>query len=497
MLEAERAGLDGLGGADSTAVRSRLDQLTADWRTHLPSVAVLVAAAWWLLVVTGCWGGRDIHTPDGWGGWVIYPVTVGALLTALAVVAIRPDRLLPRNAVLLALAVSVGAMLVAATAPTGWAGAANGADYVCAAWTMLCVAAAIVRDRAVVVPLLGVVVAGVGLEMRESWTAWWGSADSTTPIVGTFYWHNPFAIYLLPGAGVGLAVFLRRTGLVAFAGLAGFVLGAIGVFYSTSRGTLACFVALVVLILAGHLVATRTKKLVRAVGGLAATAAVVWLIGGPPFFPDHPHSPVAGVEARAQAQSLGQNGGYRVDFWREALGVFSRHPVTGGGYHSLSTASVGHNPHHWPLSPLAHNGYLQALTDGGLVLGVPFLLACCVVTWWVLDGLWSSVRRRNFGVMSFAVPLTLGALLAHSAIDFDWSYPADFVLTAIFAGLVAGERWSVRKRPPGGTRWPATLGAVVGVCLLVVAAVAARSGDLRQNLPITSAHGAPPLGVQK
>jgi O-antigen ligase len=432
------------------------------------------------------WGGRDAHAVSG-----------GAILTAAAVAAVRPDRLVPRRAVVLAFAVSGGAVLVAATAPTGWAGATNAANYVCAAWTAVCVAAAVVRDRRIVAVLLGLIVLGAVIEIRAAWLPWWGGENSAAPMRGTFYWHNPFAIYLLPGAVLGLAVWLRRTRLVRWVGLGGFALGAVGIFYSTSRASLACFIAAVVILLVAHVIATHRRGLVCAAVGVAGTAGLVWFIGGPPFFPQQSHSPVAGLAARSAGQSLSQNGGYRIDFWREALGVFGRHPVTGGGYHSMATASVDHNPHHWPLSPLAHNGYLQAVSDGGLLLGVPFLLVAAVVCWWVLVALWRAVRGREFGLMSFAVPLVLAALLAHSAVDFDWSYPADLLLTAILAGLVAGERWLDRAPAPGTTRWTASLAAFVGVGLLIVGAVVARDGDLHLNLPVASGPAASPIGVQQ
>jgi O-antigen ligase len=482
VLEAARPEADGPNSEDDTP---RV-KMSADLRAHLPSVVVLATVAWWLMPAALWWGGRDVHAVSG-----------GAILTAAAVAAVRPDRLLPHRAVILALAVSGGAMLVAATAPTGWSGATNAAEYVCAAWTALCVAAAVVRDRRIVFVLLALLVLGVMIEIRAAWLPWWGGENSTAPMRGTFYWHNPFAIYLLPGAVLGLVMWLRRTRLIGWLGLGGFALGAIGIFYSTSRASLACFIAAVVVTLVAHVFTTRVRGLVRAAVGIAGTTALVWMIGGPPFFPHQSHSPVAGLAARAAGQSLGQNGSYRLDFWREALGVFSRHPVTGGGYHSMATASADHNPHHWPLSPLAHNGYLQALSDGGLLLGVPFLLACAVVCWWVLAALWEAVRRREFGLTSFAVPLVLAALLAHSAVDFDWSYPADLLLTAILAGLVAGERWLDRTPAPGSTRWTASLAAFAGVGLLIVGAVVARDGDLHLNLPVASGPAASPFGVQQ
>jgi O-antigen ligase len=151
----------------------------------------------------------------------------------------------------------------------------------------------------------------------------------------------------------------------------------------------------------------------------------------------------------------------------------------------LASASIGHVPKTWPLSPLAHNGYLQALSDGGLLLGVPFLLAVAFIAWHVVSAVVATVRRRDFSTSGLVVPLCLGALLAHSAVDFDWSYAADFAVVAVLSGLVLAARWS-RSEPvarPRGSRLVAAA-VLVGVALLGVAAGASWHGDFKQSLPI-------------
>jgi hypothetical protein len=435
---------------------------------------VLAACAWWLVLAPRLEGGRGAGA-----------VTGGAILIALATLAIQPHRFVPPAAIWLALAVSAGALGVALTSHTGWAGATTAASYVCVAWLLVAVAAAAVRDARVPNLVLLLLVAGVLVEIAESWFPWWGGSDAGQPLFGTFYWWDPFAAFLLAGTVIGLSFWLRRSGPFAAFGLVACMLGTIGIVYSTSRAAGACFALAVVVVCALHCVGHGLAGLRRVLVALAATAFAVWAIAGPPFFP-HRVLPFATTASRTVGQSLSQNGGYRVDFWREALGVFHRHPLVGGGYHSLATASIGHVPVAWPLSPLAHNGYLQALSDGGLLLGVPFLLAALVVAWWVVSGLVSAARRRDFSTAALVVPLCLGALLAHSAVDFDWSYSADFALVAILGGLVAATRWST---PPAdakarGSRLVAAA-VLAGVALTGVAAGAAWSGDLRQSLPIT------------
>ncbi|HTW21838.1 MAG TPA: O-antigen ligase family protein [Mycobacteriales bacterium] len=450
---------------------------------NLPAAAALAACTWWLLLAPRLEGGRGAGA-----------VTGGAILTALAVLASRPERVLPRPAVWLALAISVAAFGVAVLAPTGWAGAPTAASYVCASWTTIAVAAAVVRSPKLRNLVLLLVVGGVLIELAESWMAWWGGTDASVPISGTFYWYDPFAAFMLAGTVIGLSYWLRRSGPLALFGLVGAALGSIGMVYSTSRAAIACFAVAIGCVAVGAVWGRGRVGAKRLAIGAAVVGFAVWVIGGPPFFP-HRSLPFAGTAGRAAGQSLGQNGSYRLEFWREALTVFRRHPLVGGGYHSLASAAVGHVPPTWSLSPLAHNGYLQALSDGGLLLGVPFLLALAAISWYVVAALIGAVRRRDFSTGGFVVPLCLGALLVHSAVDFDWSYAADFEVVAILAGLVAAARWAAPADGSAAERAAATgrpgarllSGAVlVGVALLAVAAGVAHNGDFKQSLPIGS-----------
>jgi hypothetical protein len=426
-------------------------------------------------------------------------VTIGAGFTLLAVLMSRPDRQLGYPSLGLAAATSAGAFIVAATALSGWQGATMGAPYACVAWLTLSVAAEVRRRQESAQLIALVIVVATLIEFYGGWTAWHGGRDPAVPFSGTFFWYNQVAAFMIPGAIIGMASWLTSRGPVAFIGLLGAMLGAIVVVYSTSRASLACLLLGLVVVVALHLVLTPSRRMGLRVllGGAIVTAAVVF-IAGPPFFP-HRVGPLAGTTSRAVGQSLGQNGGYRLDFWREALAVFVHHPLVGSGFRAL--ASVAHplvNPA-WPLSPLAHNGYLQALSDGGLVLGLPVCVATALIVWRMLRQLVHAVRVTDASPLSIAVPVALGALLAHSFVDFDWSYASLFALSGVLAGIVLGrttaaatgltaaEPATAPRVGGGGGAWVRYALLAVGVSTLVLSAYTARTGEVHLSVVL---HGA-------
>ena len=450
-------------------------------RRNAGPTATIVAAAWWLIDVTRSWAGRDMPS-----------VTVGAALVAVAVLLTRPDRELPRAAIYLATAISIAAFVVPLTAPTGWAGAPDGALYACGAWLAVTVAAVTVARADATQWLALLVATSAAIEFMSGWNAWWGGKDPAAAMVGTFYWWNPYAAFLIPGGLVGLGLWIWRERLFALLGVLCFGFASIGVVYSTSRAALAVFVLGFVLVGTAALVGPSRRKAIRqlilaAIIGAAAT----YFVGGPPFFP-HRASPLAGEQARSSGQSLGQNGGYRLDFWREALTVFRRHPVTGGGYKSLVHESIGHVPKSWPLSPYAHNGYLQALGEGGLVLGLPFLVAVLIVALMCVRILYRGLVRRQMAAETVVVAIALAMVMLHSGVDFDWTYAADFGMFAILSGLVLG--LSLRAdAPPDSPRYRPIAHYALVACLLMgvgtlgLSAWVQRDGNHTVNLPTPTA----------
>jgi O-antigen ligase len=400
---------------DAFSGRSKREMLE-----HIAMVAVLL---FWAVPFTRATGGRGVHTE------LIFSVLLLVVLAAL------PAWRAPAGSVALAATVAAAAELVCVFAPSGWYGSDVAAGYVIAGATFIA-ARRYVRDteRRLLVATC-VCLAGL-YQFEQAFVPWWGSETASTEMSGTFYWHNPYAAFLLPGAVIGIGLILERRRPWSTVGWLSTPICTAGIVFSSSRATMAALVVAWLLLAA---VCLRRKNVLRAGGALAATAAVILVLPGPPFFP-HYSAPWSATQARSSSgETLSQNGEYRIQFWRSAVQVAVHRPWVGSGFHELADASALYTPFGWARSPQAHNGYLQAFSDGGVLLGLPFLAAVLVALWWGLRQLWAALRTRAgpIDALDCSVGVALLALLAHSAVDFDWSHPSILVEVALLSATVA------------------------------------------------------------
>jgi O-antigen ligase len=203
---------------------------------------------------------------------------------------------------------------------------------------------------------------------------------------------------------------------------------------------------------------------------------VAVVLPGPPLFM-HRQSPLSQTVATTADGHLQSSGDYRMQIWTEAVHVFANHPVNGVGYGRVAAATDGWKPADWPVSALVHNGGLQALADGGLLLGVPLLLLLgAAVVALVRAAIPRSGARRGPMVEVAAVAGLM--LIAHSMVDFDWSYPALAVIAAVVIGLAVpdspGTPEGLARRSAG---W---LGAVL-VAALVIGGIASWGQQFHVN----------------
>ncbi|MCU1603204.1 MAG: O-antigen polymerase [Frankiales bacterium] len=416
-------------------------------------VSVGLLLLWWIGPMTARSGGR------GPGATL-----VGLVLACLALLATRAWRHVARRVLGLAIAVPLGATVMCLAAPSGWYGADDLGSYALAAVAVPTIAA-YGRSRGRRTALLLALSAAGAAQFLEGFNAWWaGGENPSRAMVGTFYSWNPFAAFLLPGALIGIAVAVKGPGRTALAGLVVAPLCAAGIVHSSSRATL----ALLLLGMAASLLLLGERSGRRPAAGrwaaaVALCAVVSFGIAGPPFFA-HRGSVTGAAEAKAASgQDVGTNSAYRLQFWKRAIASFEHHPVVGTGSHELVSASSRWVPAGYAGSNQAHNGYLQPLSDGGLVLGLPVLAAALAVLVLLLRLLLAARRQAEDRWVRIAVTLALGAVLAHSAVDLDWTFPSSLLLVGMLIGLAIA-------LGPGAPRRSA---APLVVPLLLLAAVSA------------------------
>ncbi len=132
----------------------------------------------------------------------------------------------------------------------------------------------------------------------------------------------------------------------------------------------------------------------------------------------------------------------RLDLWRDMLPMVPHFPLLGVGWNAFATAYPWYQTV-WKTDWIgeAHNDYLQALTDGGLV-GVALVMALVAL---VLRAALARARRSplELGLLGALVGLAL-----HEVVDFNGQIPANAATAVALAGAaLAPEREHAHHRP--------------------------------------------------
>lgn len=452
-----------VAGADSRLRIDASEALASQSRSELAEhVAMVVLLVFWAVPFTRATGGRGVHHELLFAGLML------VLLPAM-----RAWRA-PARSVVMAGVVSVAALLVCVFAPSHWYGSDVAAGYAIGA-AVFVAARRYVRDAERRLLVATCVCLAALYQFEQAFVPWWGSRNAATEMSGTFYWHNPYAAFLLPGALLGVGLILLRRRPWSLVGWLSTPICTAGIVFSSSRATMA--VLAVGWALAAALCVRDKAGALRMAGAVTVTVGVLAILPGPPFFP-HYSAPWTATTARAASnESLAQNGEYRIQFWREAIDVTAHRPLVGSGYHDLADAGALYTPVAWARSPLAHNGYLQALSDGGLLLGLPVLLAAAAIIWWGLRRLLRALRARPdpHDALEICIALALLALMAHSAVDFDWSHPSILIEVVLLAAATAPARAAARARFATGV----ALACLAGVLVVHIPAL----HEWQQNQP--------------
>jgi O-antigen ligase len=120
----------------------------------------------------------------------------------------------------------------------------------------------------------------------------------------------------------------------------------------------------------------------------------------------------------------------RLALWDDAIVMFPRFPVLGAGFNAFGTSYTQYQTvarYEWYGE--AHNEYLQALLDLGIVGAL--LVAALVVRLLRTGAQAAAATPLDAGVLGAIV-----ACCAHNAVDFNWQIPANAATFAALAGVI-------------------------------------------------------------
>ncbi len=254
---------------------------------------------------------------------------------------------------------------------------------------------------------------------------WLYVTGSYPRLTGSFYWANPAAAYLMPAILITADRLKRGNGWLWAGALAFF--GAVFAL-ADSRGA-----TLVLLLVAGlYLLVSRHKKaywitlLFAIIAGVTLTIVMVQVRSIPG---NAVTSTAPGERFKEAALGESQSGKDRINYLISSVRLWEDHPFLGTGAGTFRDVHPGRQIAVVSASANAHNFYVQALPELGL-LGVFLVVMLATI---LLFGL---LRGLLGGGENLPIVLGCAALLMHIGLDIDASYPALLGLTALLAGLV-------------------------------------------------------------
>ena len=131
---------------------------------------------------------------------------------------------------------------------------------------------------------------------------------------------------------------------------------------------------------------------------------------------------------------------HRFQYWQKAFWVWQEKPLFGFGLKTFNFRTrqfIGENQ---SLTSYAHNIFLHTLAEGGLILGVPFILLILYLfakSWFV--------ARSNQEPLDQFLWLAAVTSLFNAMFDFDWHFFMLFSLTLVFLAFILQKEQNLNK----------------------------------------------------
>jgi O-antigen ligase len=179
--------------------------------------------------------------------------------------------------------------------------------------------------------------------------------------------------------------------------------------------------------------AARGRRSVKA--RLAVAGALAVLVALPILW--------ANVDLASRFTSGAESVELRRQAWHDALAIVRDFPVTGTGLNTYGTATLVYNTAHTDLHfQEAHNDYLQLAAEGGLLIGIPALIAMAACVRGVGRRLAEDRHDPRAYWMRFGAATGLAGIALQSAVEFSLQMPGNAALFAVLCAI------ALHPRPP-------------------------------------------------
>ena len=139
----------------------------------------------------------------------------------------------------------------------------------------------------------------------------------------------------------------------------------------------------------------------------------------------------------------------RTEVWKDSLKMVRDYPITGVGLGAYQTVFPIYARHNGMLvMNYAHNDYLQALTDGGIIGGLMALAFVALI----LRSVFRAMKSDDPMLRALAIAFGGGifSILVHSVFDFNLQIPSNALLFLFISAMVSHIATTVDGRKPEG-----------------------------------------------
>ncbi len=168
---------------------------------------------------------------------------------------------------------------------------------------------------------------------------------------------------------------------------------------------------------------------------------------------------------------------HRLWYWQQASQSLSNYPLVGYGPGTFQLVNRLYRQTPYILTAYAHNSWLQLLSEGGLIVGVPFVLLTGYL--FKKSGQMMKGKKNIYWFMSLGV----GVLFINALFDFDWQLLGVWIASLLFLATTlkqnSGDRQIIKQKYLAVSKG---IWFLISMAILVLAAVfLLTEGLLRQN----------------